>query len=166
MPRTIFYHAISILSLARDTETGEHIDRVSEYARILYEAVQANSDYNLTFARDDIVKAACLHDVGKIAISDAILKKPGKLTEEEFKEIERHCEIDADIIATISKKGKISDPVLPIAENIARSHHENWNGSGYPNGLVATQIPLEARIMAVADVFDALRSKRPYKKPF
>jgi putative two-component system response regulator len=104
-----------------------------------------------------IGQAALLHDVGKVAVSDSLLLKPGKLTAEEFEQVKRHAAAGASILASSSSA------VLRMAEEIARGHHEWWNGSGYPSGLVRDEIPLPARIVAIADVFDALTHVRPYK---
>ena len=164
--KNVFYNAISILSLARDTETGEHIERVSKYSEILYDAMQSTPMFQLTFSKSSLSKAVQLHDVGKIAIPDAILKKPGKLTNLEFEEMKRHTVIGAEIIATIQSHYRVTDPVLNLGHSIALGHHENWDGSGYPRGISSESIPIEAQIMAVADVYDALRSERPYKTSF
>ena len=161
-----FYNAISILSLARDTETGEHIARVSKYSEILYDALTQNQKEQLHFTRDELKKSVRLHDVGKISISDALLKKPGKLSEDEFEEMKLHTTVGADIIGSILNHHQREDRVLSLGQSVALNHHENWDGSGYPNGLESTKIPIEARIMAIADVYDALRSKRPYKTAY
>ncbi len=106
-----------------------------------------------------------MHDLGKIAISDAVLRKPGKYTEEEFDEMKRHSAEGAKIVESILR-GVEDDEFVEIAKNVAHYHHEKWNGKGYPEGLSKTDIPVEARIMALADVFDALVSKRCYKEAF
>jgi putative two-component system response regulator len=116
---------------------------------------------------DVFIPSAQLHDVGKIAISDVILNKPGKLTNEEFDLIKTHC-IEGELIIEriMNKTGKTkNDKFLLHAKRFASSHHERWDGSGYPNGLSGEDIPLESRLMAIADVYDALVSERPYKKP-
>ena len=112
-----------------------------------------------------IEKAAPMHDLGKIAVSDAILRKPGRYTEEEFNEMKRHSAEGAKIVENILR-GVEDDEFVEIAKNIAHYHHEKWNGKGYPEGLSKTDIPVEARIMALADVFDALVSKRCYKDAY
>jgi putative two-component system response regulator len=112
-----------------------------------------------------LIPSAQLHDVGKINISDLILNKPGRLTAEEFNEIKTHCASGVEIIDRIIKKTK-DDGFLMHAKKFAGYHHEKWDGSGYPHGLAGVDIYLEGRIMAVADVYDALVSERPYKKPF
>lgn len=137
----------------RDDDTGQHTQRVGCISALLAEELE------LPAARVDLLRrAAPLHDVGKIGISDLILLKPGKLTDEEFKTMKTHTVIGAAIL-----RSGHSD-LVQLAESIALSHHERWDGSGYPNGLAAEQIPIEGRIVAIVDVFDALTHDRPYKK--
>jgi HD-GYP domain-containing protein (c-di-GMP phosphodiesterase class II)/CHASE3 domain sensor protein len=139
----------------RDNATHEHTDRVARIARLLGRTL------GLTTAEADLlVLAAPLHDIGKIGIPDAVLLKPGKLTREEFDVMKTHSQLGADMLA-----GSDS-PVLQLAAEIALSHHERWDGTGYPQRLHADQIPLAARIVAVADVLDALTQERPYKPPW
>ncbi len=137
----------------KDNETGLHVIRMSHYARLLGLAAGMNEQQ-----ADDLLHAAPLHDVGKIGIPDRILQKPGKLDPDEWRIMQTHVAIGANII------GQHERGVLAMAHRIALSHHEKWDGSGYPSGLAGEAIPLEGRIVAVADVFDALTSVRPYKK--
>jgi putative two-component system response regulator len=149
------YETIKRLARAadyRDNETGMHIVRMSHFSRILGKALGMNED-----DCDQLQHAAAVHDIGKIGIPDAILLKPGKLNQEEFEIMKTHSEIGAQLLSNID-----SD-LCRLAEKIALTHHEKWNGKGYPNGLSGTDIPLEGRIAAVSDVFDALTSVRPYK---
>ncbi|MBF0095779.1 MAG: two-component system response regulator [Magnetococcales bacterium] len=137
----------------RDNETGLHIVRMSHYAQLLGLACgMGETEATL------LLNASPLHDVGKIGIPDHILLKPGKLTDEEFRLIRNHPEIGAEII------GKEESPLLKMAFQIAYTHHEKWDGSGYPRALRGSAIPLVGRISAIADVFDAITSARPYKK--
>ncbi|SUI58617.1 response regulator [Shewanella morhuae] len=136
----------------KDNETGLHVVRMSHYARLL--AIKLGLPD--TFC-DLIFNAAPMHDIGKIGTPDAVLKKPGKLNAEEWAIMQQHAVIGAEII------GEHDDPLLKMARRIALTHHEKWDGSGYPCGLAGENIPLEGRIVAVADVFDALTSQRPYK---
>ncbi len=115
---------------------------------------------------ETIIKSAKLHDIGKVAIPDAILFKPGKLTAEEFDIIKKHTVYGAFILDTAINELGDTSFFLNVAREIIIGHHEKWNGSGYPSGLWGNNIPLSARIMAIADVYDALISERPYKKPF
>ncbi|AQR71393.1 two-component system response regulator [Janthinobacterium sp. LM6] len=138
----------------KDNETGLHVIRMSHYARLL--GVAAGMD---EAAADDLLHAAPMHDVGKIGIPDRILQKPGKLDADEWAVMQTHARIGADIIGEHAEGG-----MLALARAIAVSHHEKWDGSGYPNGLAGEAIPLAGRIVAVADVFDALTSVRPYKR--
>jgi putative two-component system response regulator len=137
----------------KDNETGMHVMRMSRYAQML--ALAAGLDAQVA---EDLMHAAPMHDIGKIGIPDSILKKPGKLDEAEWEVMKTHAEIGADII------GEHPDRMLTMAREIALSHHEKYDGSGYPHGLAGDKIPLTGRITAVADVFDALTSARPYKQ--
>ena len=143
----------------RDNNTGGHIKRTSEVVRILAGNLPMDDSF-----RDDIIKAAPLHDLGKIAIPDSILNKPGRLTDTEFAFIKTHPQKGYEIVCTILS-GLDDECLLRVAENIALYHHEKYDGHGYPKGLKGDEIPLEARIMAIADVYDALVSARCYKKP-
>jgi len=136
----------------KDNETGLHVIRMSHYSKVLGLA----SGMSETQA-DDLLNAAPMHDVGKIGIPDRILQKPGKLDAEEWKIMQSHATIGADII------GSHQHGMLAIAHDIALTHHEKWDGSGYPAGLAGEAIPLVGRIVAIADVFDALTTVRPYK---
>ena len=150
---------------SRDTETGEHVARTSAYVRTLAEDTKNAGLYTNIIDENYInllTELSPLHDVGKILISDKILRKPGKLTPEEFNEIKKHTINGGQIVRQIL--GDISDEEhVNFAIDIATFHHERWDGDGYPQGLKGNQIPLSARIMAIADVFDALVSKRCYK---
>lgn len=153
---------------ARDGITGLHIKRTSAYVEIIVKELKNYSEYKdiLTDEYVSLIKdAAPLHDIGKISIPDYILKKPGKLTDEEFDIIKTHPGVGANIIeGTLSEVE--GDEYLTVARDMAHYHHEKWDGSGYPCGLKGDDIPLCARIMAIADVYDALRSKRSYKEGF
>ena len=150
---------------ARDGLTGMHIKRTSEYVRIIASYLANGENYAHLFTDkyiENIINAAPLHDIGKIAIPDAILKKPGSLTKDEFEIIKTHSETGAKMIEEILDEVH-DDECLSLAKDMAYYHHERWDGKGYPCNLRGDDIPLCARIMAVADVYDALRSKRCYK---
>lgn len=154
---------------SRDSNTGDHIKKTAAYVKILLKELKAENAFpELDFSEEyirNVVDSAPLHDIGKIAIPDAVLNKPGKLTDEEFAIIKSHTTEGAVIIDRVIEKVPESG-YLKAARNMALSHHEKWDGSGYPQGLKGEEIPLSARVMAVADVFDALVSKRAYKKGF
>ncbi|MEE8551954.1 MAG: HD domain-containing phosphohydrolase [Desulfobacterales bacterium] len=139
----------------KDEDTGDHIVRMSRYCALIAEklGLPAETVQNIQYA-------APMHDVGKIGIPDSILMKPGKLTNEEFDFMKTHTTIGANILADSKAE------ILQLAQQIAISHHEKWNGKGYPRGLSGGKIPLVGRIVGLVDVFDALTSKRPYKDPF
>ena len=144
----------------RDSNTGGHIKRTSEVVKMLISALCEDSEDSFY---EDVIKAAPLHDLGKIAIPDSILTKPGRLTPEEFEYIKIHPKKGYSIVKTILRNTQ-DECLLKVAENIALYHHEKYDGTGYPDGLKGDAIPLEARIMAIADVYDALVSKRCYKE--
>jgi len=152
----------------RDECTGNHIVRTQEYVRLLAGALAQKKHHQDLLTPDYIewlAKSAPLHDVGKIAIPDHILLKPGKLTPEEFEIMKTHAQRGDDILERAGGHMGERGRFLDIARQIALCHHEKWDGSGYPNGLAGAAIPLPARLMAVADVYDALLSRRPYKEP-
>ncbi len=155
---------------SRDTNTGDHIKSTAEYVELIMDEMLSEGIYKEQLTPkfiSDVYQSAPLHDIGKISVSDVILNKPGKLTEEEFNIMKGHSVAGAEIIDRVIDTLPESDGgYLYEARNLALYHHEKWDGSGYPYGLKGEEIPLSARIMAVADVFDALVSTRSYKKPF
>ena len=159
-------HALTALVESRDQETGGHILRTQHYVRALALQMRSDSRY-LRLLDDHVVELMCksspLHDIGKVAIPDAILLKPAKLTQEEFEVMKTHASIGRDaLISAAGDPAKITE-FLRYAIEIAGGHHERWDGSGYPQGLKGEAIPLSARLMALADVYDALRCARIYK---
>jgi putative two-component system response regulator len=161
--------AMASLAETRDNETGNHIRRTQNYVLAL--AKKLKSHRRFSAALDDqtiemLYKSAPLHDIGKVGIPDAILLKPGKLTAEEFEIIKTHTTIGRDTIAAAEKLIDGPSTFLRLAREIAHYHQEKWDGSGYPEGLRGDAIPVSARLMALADVYDALISKRVYKPPF
>jgi putative two-component system response regulator len=148
-------HMMGDASRFKDTETGTHIQRIAGYSRVLAQALGWDPG-----RCDEIALAAPMHDLGKLGIPDAVLHKPGKLNAQEWAVMQGHCEIGYQILSTSRA------PLLRMAADIARHHHERWDGTGYPAGLSGTAIPLAARIVAMADVFDALCNRRPYKEPW
>jgi putative two-component system response regulator len=161
--------AMASLAETRDNETGNHIRRTQRYVKVLAEALKEHGKYSafLTDANIELLyKSAPLHDIGKVGIPDHILLKPGKLTPEEFEVMKTHTTLGRDAILAAEKLLDSPSSFLEVAREIAYGHQEKWDGSGYPQGLSGEQIPVPARLMAVADVYDALISARPYKKPF
>lgn len=153
----------------RDNETGHHILRTQRYVEALARHLQRHPRFAPELDDDRIAllfRSAPLHDIGKVGIPDCILLKPGALNPDEWQIMRRHAEYGRDAILQAQNSLGESGEFLRYAREIAYSHHEKWDGSGYPQGLVADAIPLSARLMAVADVYDALISKRPYKAPF
>jgi putative two-component system response regulator len=153
---------------SRDDITGGHIERTRRGVGLLVEGLKDHSVHGREVAGWDIkllLQSSQLHDVGKIVISDRILQKPGRLTDEEFEEMKKHAAFGVQIIERIEASTSASD-FLKYAKIFAGTHHEKWDGSGYPSRLAGEDIPLQGRIMALADVYDALVSERPYKKAF
>ena len=167
---------VTILSLAtlaeyRDNETGGHIVRTQRYVRVLAENLRHRSRFRDGLnpeAIDLLFKSATLHDIGKVGIADRILRKPGPLTPEDFKEMKRHPGYGAAALARAEQLlgTDKSSSFLHLAREIAISHHEKWDGSGYPDGLAGDEIPVPGRLMAMADIYDAMVSRRIYKPPF
>lgn len=160
--------SLSSLVEERDTDTGGHVQRTSEYVLTIAKLLQKENlfpDEISTKYINYLKSAAPMHDIGKIVIPDAVLKKPGKLTPEEFEIMKLHTTEGKRIIGNVFKDNHLDEDNFRITGEVATYHHEKWNGTGYPTGLSETQIPLSARIMAMADVFDALVSPRIYKEP-
>lgn len=150
----------------RDNSTGNHVKNTQDYVKMLCDELMRLGLYDDELTPEFeamLVKAAPLHDVGKIKITDLILQKPGKLSEEEYRIIQNHTRYGADIIEDILGAIEETD-YLELARDVALYHHERWDGNGYPEGLIGEEIPLGARIMAIADVFDALYADRVYRK--
>lgn len=159
--------AMTSLAETRDNETGNHIRRTQHYVRLLAELLREHPRFRHVLSDDNILmlfKSAPLHDIGKIGIPDHILLKPGRLTPEEFDIMKGHTTLGRDAIQHAETQLGTSVGFLRLAKEIAYGHHEKWDGSGYPQGLRGDDIPLSARLMAVADVYDALISRRVYKQ--
>lgn len=163
---TIF--SLAKLAQSRDDDTGKHLERVQQYCHVLAKKLSENSPYSDQIDEQfiiNVVNASILHDIGKVAISDLILLKPGKLTDEEFAEMKKHTTLGAQTLNEVHSKFGHND-FIKIGTLMANYHHERWDGRGYPQGLKGEEIPLAARIMAIADVYDALGTKRVYKDAF
>ena len=161
-------HALARLAEIRDNETGNHLRRTQEYVRTLADALKDHPRFAAVLDAATIAliaKSAPLHDIGKVGIPDSILLKPGKLTPAEWEIMRTHSALGAEAIEHAERDSDRPVAFQKHAKEIARSHHEKWNGKGYPEGLAGDAIPLSARIMALADVFDALISRRVYKEP-
>lgn len=168
LTQEVTIEAMGSLAEYRDPETGGHIRRTMNYLKTLAEELKKNPSFTDYLSKDTIrqlYKSAPLHDIGKVGVPDAILLKPGRLTDEEFDKMKEHTTFGRDAIRSASSKlGEES--FLKFAEEIAYTHQEKWDGSGYPQGLKEDEIPISGRLMAIADVYDALISHRVYKKPF
>jgi len=161
-------HALVKSAEARDDDTGAHIERTSAYCKIIAEKAREAGIYRSIIDDDypeNLAKASPLHDIGKVGIPDAILLKPGRLTGEEFDIMKTHVTIGYETLASVEKSYP-GNAFLKLGMEIAKDHQEKWDGSGYAGGLSGEDIPLSARIMALSDVYDALRSKRVYKDGF
>jgi putative two-component system response regulator len=162
----ITINALAELAETRDNETGNHIRRTQEYVRVLARGLRSHPRFSgvLTDRTIDLlVKSAPLHDIGKVGIPDQVLLKPGKLTPAEWDIMKTHCLLGASAIERALRNAGQGIDFLDLAREIAHFHHEQWDGSGYPEGLKGDAIPISARLMALADVFDALISRRVYK---
>ncbi|MEA3513839.1 MAG: response regulator [Campylobacterota bacterium] len=158
--------AMGIIAEKRDSNTGEHVQRVKKYVKLISLELAKKDKYKNILTKEyieNLYHTSPLHDIGKVAIKDSILLKDSSLTKDEFEEMKLHTIIGEQTLDMVSKHLK-STNMINIAKEIASSHHENWDGSGYPKGLKGVQIPLSARIVSVADVYDAMLHKRVYKE--
>jgi len=161
-------HALARLAETRDPETGNHLRRTQEYVRTLAQSLKAHPRFAAFLddrTIDALAKSAPLHDIGKVGIPDHILLKPGKLTPEEWEIMKTHAKLGSEAIEQAERDATKPVEFLALAKEIAHYHHEKWDGSGYPEGLSGDRIPIAARLMALADVFDALICRRVYKEP-
>jgi putative two-component system response regulator len=159
--------ALAKLAEYRDDETGRHLDRVGPLCRVLAEQIAREPDFpgfDVPDFVENLVRICPLHDIGKVGIEDRVLRKPGPLTPEEFEVMKRHVLIGAETLRSVLDRYP-GNRLQEMGIRVARYHHERWDGEGYPEGLAGEAIPLSARIMAVVDVYDALRSVRCYKPP-
>lgn len=166
--RQVTIESMASVAETRDPETGAHIKRTQHYVKAIAEQLQRSGLHTAVLTKeyvDLLFLSAPLHDIGKVGVPDHILLKPGRLTPAEFEVMKQHAEFGRKIISSSSRHID-GDNFLAIAGEIAATHHERWDGAGYPNGLAGEAIPLSGRIMAVADVYDALISRRCYKEPF
>ena len=169
LTQQVSIRALAHLAEVRDPETGNHILRTQGYVRRMALGLQQHPRFASTLTDSYIsllARSAPLHDIGKVGIPDAILLKPGKLTEDEWTIMKTHAKLGSDAIEQAERDIQMPLAFLSAAKEIAHWHHEKWDGSGYPDGLVGDAIPIAARLMAVADVFDALISQRVYKAAF
>lgn len=160
--------ALAKLAETRDDDTGRHIERVQLFSRRLAQRMRELELYASQLTPDfvdTLSQTASLHDIGKVGTPDAILLKPGKLTDEQFAEMKKHCVLGASTLASVLERHP-SNQFLRMGIDVARSHHEKWDGSGYPDGLAGLTIPLSARIVSLADFYDALTSRRCYRGAF
>ncbi|MCK4587057.1 MAG: response regulator [Gammaproteobacteria bacterium] len=160
--------AMSKLAESRDPETGEHLERMREYCKILSEQLSRMPKFRSIIDRefvDNIYAASPLHDIGKVGVDDSVLLKPGKLDAEEWKQMKLHPVIGAETLREVDRQHP-GNSFIKTGIAIAEGHHEKWDGSGYPYGIVGEKIPLVARVLALGDVYDALTSKRCYKEAF
>ncbi|MGR8929975.1 MAG: HD domain-containing response regulator [Gammaproteobacteria bacterium] len=161
-------NALAKLSEYRDPDTGAHLRRLKKYCALTCDALASNERYRAIVTTEfklDLMRSSPLHDIGKVGIPDAILKKPGNLTTEEFEIMKNHAKIGGDLLAAVYREYP-SQSFIKSGMEVAYYHHEKWDGSGYPLGLKGQEIPLSARILALADVYDALTCRRIYKVPF
>ncbi|MFA5504121.1 MAG: two-component system response regulator [Vulcanimicrobiota bacterium] len=169
LTRDATIHSLAGLAETRDPETGGHIRRTQTYVRVLAEYVQDNPRFSGELSPEVIellYKSAPLHDIGKVGVPDSVLLKPGKLTDEEYEEMKRHTIYGRDALLQAEKALDGTSSFLSYATEIAYTHQEKWDGSGYPQGLRGENIPLSGRLMAIADVYDALISRRCYKPAY
>ena len=161
--------ALLSLTEVRDAETGRHSRRTQQYARLLAEQLATQPSFRayLTPERIDLLSSlAPLHDIGKVGVPDHILNKPGALTPEELAEMRKHPALGRDVILKAEEQvGVRDDATLAMAKDIVYTHHERWDGTGYPQGLRGTEIPVAGRVMAVVDVYDAVRARTLYRQP-
>jgi PAS domain S-box-containing protein len=163
--RTGVILGLAKLAECRDTDTGSHLERIREYTKVIVNELRKHPKYKEYITDEyveDLYHSSILHDIGKVGVPDAILLKPGKLTTEEFEIIKQHAILGGKAISDIDKQFE-NQSFLTIAKELTYYHHERWDGKGYPNGLKELQIPLSARVVSFADVYDALTSKRCYK---